>query len=138
MDRRGRFVRDGCRKLLRWADGMVLLYGTKFTWLVVLRVTPPDVHTLSAALGVLDKSGTGLTIHRPSPDDRGTFPGEVFHEIRFFHQVKDAFFRYWQGLRVNEGSRVISAPATRFNGLLGSRLGRGGGHTNARNVWASA
>jgi len=122
---------------------MVLPGRTKFTRLIILGVTPPDVYTLSAAVGIPDEPGTGLAIHRPLPDDRGTLPREVFHEIRFFHQVKDTRLgdpwpvRYRQGLRVNEGTRIISTPATRFNGLFRSRLGRGGGNTNGGDVWAS-
>ena len=70
---------------------MVLFGRSKFARLIILGVTPPNVHTLSAAVGVPDESGTGLTIHRPRPDDGHSLPWEVFHEIRFFHQVEDAW-----------------------------------------------
>jgi len=117
---------------------MVLFGRCKFTRLIILGITPPNAHALGAAVGIPDESGTGLTIRRPGPDDRDTLPREVFHEVRFFHQVEDTWsVRYRQGVRVNEGNRIFSAPATRFNGLFGSRLGRGGGNTNSGNVWAS-
>ena len=118
---------------------MVLFGRTKITRLVFLGVTPPDVHTLSAAVGISNEPGTGLAIYGSSPDDWDTFPREVFHEIRFFHQVEDTWFvRYRHGLRVNEGTRIISAPVPRFHGLFRSRLERGGGNTDGGNVWASA
>ena len=124
---------------------MVLFDRAKITWLIILGVTPPDAHTLSASVGVPDESGTGLTIHRPSPDNRDTFPaGEVFHEIRFFHRVEGASWlndlwsaKYRQGHGFNEGIRITNAPITRFNRLLRRRLGRGGGDTNNGNARAS-
>ena len=67
---------------------MILFDRSKFTWLVIFGVTPPDIHALGAALSVPDESGTGLTIRRPSPDDRSTLPGKVFHKVRLFRQVK--------------------------------------------------
>lgn len=80
---------------------MVLFGRSKFTRLIVPGVTPPDVHTLSAAMSVSDESGTRLTIHRPRPDDGDALPREIFHEVRFFHQVENSqSVRYRQGLRV--------------------------------------
>jgi len=78
-------VREGCRKLFKWPGDVISFDGPMLTWLIILGVTLPDVHTLSASVGVLDESGIGLTIHRPSPDDRET------NETRFSHQVKGAF-----------------------------------------------
>ena len=70
---------------------MILFDRSKFTRFVILGVTPADTHALSAALGIPDKPGTKLTIHRPSPDDRNGLLGEGFHEIRFLHKIKGVF-----------------------------------------------
>ena len=66
---------------------MILFDGSKFSWLVILGVTPSDVHALSTTLRVSDKHGTGLAIDRPSPDDRNTLSGEVVHKVRLFRQI---------------------------------------------------
>lgn len=67
---------------------MILFDRSKSTRLAILRVTPSDVDTLSAALSVADESGTRLAVDGPSPDDRDILFGEVFHKVRLFHQVK--------------------------------------------------
>ena len=67
---------------------MVLFDRARFSWLVVLGITPANSDALSASLSVADKSGARLTVERPSPDDRKSLSGEVFHKVRLFHQVK--------------------------------------------------
>ena len=121
---------------------MILFDRSKFTRLVVFGTTPSDTHTLSAALGVPDKPGTRLAIDGPSPDDRNTLPGEVFHKIRLFHKVRGVLrladlwsVGYRQGLRLDGGARVISVPVTRLNSLLRSGLGRTRGNANDREIW---
>jgi len=72
-------------------DDVVLFDRSKSTRLAILGITPFKVDTLGAALSVPDKAGTRLAIERPSPDDRSTLFGEVFHKVRLFHQVKGIF-----------------------------------------------
>lgn len=67
---------------------MFLFDRTRFSWLVILGITPANSDALGASLGVPDESGARLTIERPSPGDRKGLSGEVFHKVRFFHQVK--------------------------------------------------
>ena len=90
MDERRGFVRHSCRQLLRGTDEVISFDGAKVTWLVILGVAPPDADTLGAALSIPDGSGTIPTVHSPSPDDRRTLSGEVFHEVRLL-QVKGVF-----------------------------------------------
>ena len=81
-------MRDSCRQVLRRTDDLILFDRTRSTWLGILGVTLRNTDTLRAALSVPDESGTGLAIDRPSPDDRDTLFGEVFHKVRLFHEVK--------------------------------------------------
>ena len=124
---------------------MILFDRSKFTRFVILGATPPDIHALSATLGIPDEPGTRLAIHRPSPEDRNHLLGEGFHEIGLFHKVKCVLrlTDLWsvgdrQGLRVDERIQIIRVPATRFNGLFRSGLGRTRRNANGGDIRASA
>lgn len=69
---------------------MILFGGCGFIRPVIHGVTPSDIHTLGATLGIPDKSGAGLAIHRPSPGE-DTLLWEVFHKIGFFRQAEGVF-----------------------------------------------